>query len=120
MKNLSVNELIEEYANARDKMYSDNSDYWKGVMHTFQKMLNLMYGNSDSPGWAMQGTRGDVSQYVSYGGDSSGWTMQGTRGYFVFYEGMKYVDATEKEFECNANSKSLSMEMREADEKLTS
>ena len=79
MKNLSMNELIEEYACARDKMYYDDSNYWKGVMHTFQKMLNIMYGGSNSC--------------------ETGWTKQGTRGYFVFYDGMKYVDATEKEFE---------------------
>jgi hypothetical protein len=72
-----MNELIEEYADARDKYNNahssnGNEDYWKGVMHTYQKMLNIMFG---------------------------GWTIQGSRGYFVFYEQMTYVDACEKEFE---------------------
>jgi len=92
MANLSMNELIEEYAYARDKYYdahssNGNEDYWKGVMHTFQKMLNIMYGG---------------------GVNLSGWTMQGTRGYFVFYEGMKYDDAREKEFEWHNSVVSMS------------
>jgi hypothetical protein len=87
MTNLSMNELIEMYAYARDKMHNDNSDYWKGVMHTVQKMLNIMYGG---------------------GVNLSGWTMQGTRGYFVFYEGMKYDDAREKEFEWDNSVLSMS------------
>jgi hypothetical protein len=82
MKNLSMNELIEGYAYARDKMHNGNSDYWKGVMHTFQKMLNIMFGGK--------------------------WTYQGTRGYFVFYEGMKYDDAREKEFEWDNSVLSMS------------
>lgn len=67
MTKLNMNELILEYSHARDKHYKDNGDYWKGVMHTFQKLLNIMFGSK--------------------------WTMQGTVGYFVFYEGMKYEDA---------------------------
>ena len=82
MTNLSMNELIEMYAYARDKMHNDNSDYWKGVMHTVQKMLNIMFGGK--------------------------WTYQGTRGYFVFYEGMKYDDAREKEFEWDNSVLSMS------------
>ena len=70
MTNLTMNELIEEYAFARDKNSNDNGDYWKGVMHTFQKLLNIMFG--------------------------SDWAVQGTTGYFVFYEGMNYTDACEK------------------------
>jgi hypothetical protein len=82
MASLSMNELIEEYAYARDKMHNGNEDYWKGVMHTFQKVLNIMFGGK--------------------------WTYQGTRGYFVFYEGMKYDDAREKEFEWDNSVLSMS------------
>ena len=85
MANLEKNQLIKEYAEARDKYYdahssNGNSDYWKGVMHTYQLILNVM----------------------------GGWTMQGTRGYFVFYEQMSYGDACEMEFEWDNSVISMS------------
>lgn len=64
----NVEYLIQKYAEAREKIEAyrgpdSNHAYWKGVMDTYQSMLNESF---------------------------SGWAEHGTTGYYVFYEGMTY------------------------------
>jgi hypothetical protein len=50
--------LMKEYSDARDTYNNYRQDYWKGVMHTLQNMLNKLY-----PQWTITDTGSLIWKY---------------------------------------------------------
>jgi hypothetical protein len=73
--NLSVEYLIQKFADARDKMHVYNGggqadviglNYWRGVMDTYHNLLSVHYDE---------------------------WAAHGTIGWYVFHEQMSFDEA---------------------------